>query len=270
MTALNVDLVLHGGFSSSFNTPTEHTHMATRYLAGLIGLVVLTATPAWAAPINYGSYLGTTVQFDDITADDGVMIGAPTVNGDSVEFTPRIASGASGGATHTIENVLTFGLAALPGFVISEFWVAESGIKTLGGSGTDLTTAIGGVTIQLTIDEVDGNPITPVAQNFIINHISNLVAQPGENPWNLAFGLDIDQILGLESVPFEFGATHLMISVTNKLTTTSEDGSFAQITKDALSVSATTIPTTAVPEPSSLCLVGLGVMTAYRRMRRSA
>ena len=244
--------------------------MATRYLAGLIGLVVLTATPVWAAPINYGSYLGTTVLFDDITADDGVMIGPPTLNGDSVEFTPRIASGASGGATHTIDNVLTFGLAALPGFAISGFSVAESGLRGLMGDGTNVTAAIAGVTIQLIIDEVDGNPIAPVLQNFIATLTANLPNSPGDNPWNIAFGLDIDQILGLESVPFEFGATHLLISVTNTLTTTSEDGSSAQINKDALSVAATTIPTTEVPEPSSLCLVGLGVITAYRRMRRSA
>jgi hypothetical protein len=244
--------------------------MAMRHLAGLIGLLVFTATPVWAAPINYGSYLGSTVQFDDITADDGVMIGPPTVIGDSVEFTPRIASGSSGGGTHTIDNVLTFGLFAQPGFAISDFHLAESGFVTLSGEGTDETTAVSRATVQLIIDEVDGNPITPVIQNFIFTNNFDLDASPGDNPWSIAFGLDIEFILGMEPVPFAFGATHLLVSVTNTLTTTSEDGSSAQINKDALSVAATTIPTTEVPEPSSLCLVGLGVMTAYRRLRRSA
>jgi hypothetical protein len=223
-------------------------------------------------PIALGDFSGATVEFINVVADDGTLLGPASLNGDSLEFTPRISTGSSGGATATIDNIVTFGLTALPGFAITDFQTSESGLRSLSGNGTSDTTTISKVTVELIIDEVDGSPITPVTQDFIISLFANLAASPGDNPWNLAFGLDLNGILTQESVPFTFGATHLFVSLTNTLTTTSEDGSSAAITKDAFNVAATTIPipTTEVPEPSSLCLVGLGVMTAYRRLRRSA
>jgi hypothetical protein len=165
---------------------------------------------------------------------------------------------------------LTFGLAAKPGFAIDSFSAEATGILSLTGFGTSLTTAMEAITISLVIDEVDGNPIAPLTQPLSASVLFQMFPNPFvDEPWSILSSANLAGILTLNSVPFTFGATHALISFTNTLSTTSEGESTASIRKDAFSVSASTIPTTAVPEPSSLCLVGLGVMAAYRRLRRA-
>ena len=56
----------------------------------------------------------------------------------------------------------------------------------------------------------------------------------------------------------------MAVAVITLSATASEVGSAAFIRKDAFRVAAHTIPTTAVPEPSSLCLA---VTASYRRLR---
>ena len=163
---------------------------------------------------------------------------------------------------------LTFGLDAKPGFAIDSFIAQANGIFSLMGLGTGLTTATEAILIDLIIDEVDGNPIAPITQALGVSYGANLLANPGEDqPWSIGVTGNLPGILTSNSVPFTSGATHAFISFTDTLSTVSEDGSAASIRKDAFSVAADTIPTTTVPEPSSLCLVGLGVMAAYRRLR---
>ena len=111
--------------------------MTTRHLSGLIALLVFTASPVWAAPIALGDFSGATVEFINVVADDGTLVGPATLNGDSLEFTPRISTGSSGGATQTIDNIVTFGLTALPGFAITDFQTSESGFRSLSGNGPD-------------------------------------------------------------------------------------------------------------------------------------
>ena len=243
--------------------------MAKRQLACLIGLLVLVARPVWAAPISLGDFTGATVEFTDVVADDGTLIGPATLNGDSLDFSPRLSSGSAGGSSSATVATLTFGLAAKPGFAIDSFTAEAYGILSLTGLGTALTTAMEAIKIDLIIDEVDGNPIAPVTQPISASVLFQLFPNPFEDePWSVLAGASLPGILTLHSVPFTFGATHALISFTDTLSTTSEDGSTASIRKDTFSVAAETIPMTAVPEPSSLCLVGLGVMAAYRRLRR--
>jgi hypothetical protein len=82
-----------------------------------------------------------TVEFLNVVADDGAQIGLATLNGDSLEFSPRLSSGATDGSTQTTVATLTFGLAAQPGFAIDSFAVQESGVMSLTGVGTFATTA---------------------------------------------------------------------------------------------------------------------------------
>jgi len=243
--------------------------MAKHQLVCLVGLLFLVVRPVWAAPITLGDFSGATVEFTNVVADDGAQIGAATLNGDSLEFTPRLSSGSAGGSSGATAATLTFGLAAKSGFAIDAFIAQANGIYSLTGLGTGLTNAMEGIFIQLIIDEVDGNPIAPVTQNLGVSGGFNLLANADEDqPWAVGVGGNLPGILTSNSVPFTFGATHAFITFTDTLSTASEDGSTATIRKDAFSVGAETIPTTAVPEPSSLCLVGLGVMAAYRRLRR--
>lgn len=244
--------------------------MAKRQLAFLVALLVLVVRPVWAAPIALGDFNGATVAFTGVVADDGAEIGPAMLNGDSLEFSPRLSSGASGGSADSTVAMLTFGLAALPGFVIDSFSAQANGIFSLTGFGSFLTSVKDAIIIDLTIDEVDGIPITPVTEPISVSATFNLGANADEDqPWSVGVSGNLPGILTSNSVPFTFGATHAFITFTDTLSTTSQDGSAATISKDAFRVAADTVPTTAVPEPSSLCLVGLGVIGAYRRLRRA-
>jgi hypothetical protein len=122
--------------------------MAKRQLACLVGLFLLVAHPAWAAPITLENFTGATVEFLNVVADDGAQVGAATLNGDSLEFSPRLASGSAGGGSNATVATLTFGLAALPGFAIDSFIMQAIGFFSLDGTGTGLTSAMEAVLVH--------------------------------------------------------------------------------------------------------------------------
>ena len=119
-----VDLVLQCAGSFVLQLSGAHIWRCVTWL-GLIGLVVLTATPVgllrlirrFHRPDRPVRPTHRRRRRDDRPADPEWRLS---------RFTPRIASGSSGGGIHTIDNVLTFGLSALPGFVISEFWLPRA------------------------------------------------------------------------------------------------------------------------------------------------
>jgi len=241
-------------------------------LGCLVGLMVLTAQPGWTAPISLGDFAGTTVVFQNVVADDGVLFGPAVLSGDSLEFEPRLTSASSGGGSQMTLGTLTLGVSAQPGFVIDGISASESGLYSLLGSGTSATDVLAAILLEVTVDEVDGNPIAPVSWNVNASVSFNLLANPGlDDPWSMGVSASVMNGLILNSVPFSFGATHVLITVPNTLSTESESNSSASIGKDTVRISATTSPIAAVPEPGTagLWILGIGVTAVYRRLRRS-
>ena len=249
--------------------------MAKRVVLGrlgyFVGLMVVVAQPVMAAPIPLGDFAGATVEFLNVVADDGTQIGPAVLNGDSLEFSPRLSASSSAGTSASTPATLTLGLSAQPGFVLNTFSSAENGLFSLFGGGSGATTAQAATNMQVTIDEVDGNPIAPINNpvNVIVGF--NLAANPGlDQPWSTGVTANIMAALIASGVPFSFGATHVLVTWSNTLTTQSEPNSSAAINKDAFRVSATTTPIAAVPEPATtgLAILGLALTAVYRRSRR--
>jgi PEP-CTERM motif len=261
------------GVSPSQRDIKEHDMTRPRFwnaVGCLVGLMVLVTQPAWAVSVSLGNFSGTTVDFQNVTADDGVMFGAPIPDGDALKFSPpAFLSASAGGTNQTVPGTVTFGLVAHPGLTIDSVSLFEGGIFQFLGTGTPATIAQASALIQITIDEVDGVPIAPVTTPVNASVGFN-AAGVDKGPWSLGLTGNLDGILTVHGVPFVSGATHAFITVTNTLTTASEATSSATINKQDFDISAATSPLASVPEPgtASLCALGLAAIVAYRRRRR--
>ncbi len=237
---------------------------------------LLTSVTAQAVPINYGDFVGTTVQFmqvtEDSTTDPVPLFGVPTVAGDALDFNPtNFVSSSSAGASDTTTAVLDFYIEALPGNFVDEVLFYEAGDYTIFGTGGVGTLASVTAPVNIDVLEVDGVAIVPV------NFVANMVFSPSAGDYDLAndgagFGviwsgvLDVDvaQLLTNAAVPYTGGATKVMVSLSNTLTTTSEAGSFAEIQKKDIQGFGVTV----VPEPASLVLltaIGLPILTRRKK-----
>jgi len=236
---------------------------------------------AWAAPIDYGDFLGTSVRYLAVTEDSATdpppLFNAPVLVGDGLDFNPTFGSSSSGaGASDDTNGTLTFGIEALPGSVIDRVAIGESGDFTLTGFGGAGTGASVHADVTLEIDAVDG-----AAPAFGLSTTEALVFSPSNGDWNLLddgpgplvsgtwtgfLEIDVTQMLSDAGLSYVEGVTRVTLQLDNRLHTQSESGTAAVIGKkdfDGLSF-------TVIPEPSSwvLCGLGLSVLGGWRRRPR--
>jgi hypothetical protein len=244
---------------------------------------------AFGTPVNYGTFVGNTVAYVDVSEDSNSgdplpLFGAPTVSGDSLDFNPiGFNAHASGAAGSDITDAnLTFGVSALPNFAIKNITLSEAGDTTLSGFGTNATITSVTADGHLNISEVDGSGIgviaVPIALTFTPNGGLYKFGDHGGGPiFHTAFSgslfLDIQQILNDHFVSFQGGATKISIDIDNTLVATSEDGTFSLIAKKDFGGVSVTVnnplggggPNS--PEPTSLVLAFLGFAgLAIRRL----
>jgi hypothetical protein len=252
--------------------------------AGAILLTLVACQLSLAAPINYGTFNGNTVQYANVTEDSNSgdplpLFGAPTVSGDSIDFNPVGFNAAStGGGADITDSNLAMGINALPGYAINNISFSEAGDATLAGIGTDNTLASVTADGILNIYEVDGvgtfvAPM-PIALTFTpSNGDYKLLADAGGGPfyhtqWSGSLFLDLDAILTANSIPFNFGVTKLSINIDNTLTAVSEAGTTSLIAKKNFGGVSITVN---VPEPASLALIVMASLglALFRRSSRS-
>jgi hypothetical protein len=253
-----------------------------RIAAALLALLVF-ASPALAAQINYGSHMGTNVTYVNVTEDSGAaplpLFGSPTVTGNSIDFNPvgYDATSADGGSEITASN-LVFMIVAKPLASIKDINLTEAGDTTQAGivapgsMGTATSVFATGV---LDIQEVDFAPINHISVPFSLTFSPSggtyfLGTDGGGGPifhtqWTGSVTLPVESILIANAVPFSAGATKVSIDMTNTLVAVSERGTSAFIGKqDIGAVSITVI----VPEPATLALAGVSAVlfaAIYRR-----
>jgi hypothetical protein len=240
-------------------------------------------TVAQAAPINYGNFSGTTVDFLNVTEDANSagdappLFGQPAVAGDSLDFDPvgfnASATGAAG--IDVTDGNLSFTIQAKQGYAIDMFSLSEAGDTTLAGFGTDGTyssvTAIG----VLNIEEVDGAGISTIAVPFSLTFNPSggtygLASDGGGGPlysagWSGSLLMNVEQELINSNVPFTLGATKISINLDNTLTALSEAGTFSLIAKKDFGGVSITVN---IPEPATWLMVsvcGLVVAACGRR-----
>lgn len=247
----------------------------------LLGVSAL-CRPVLAAPINYGSFMGTTVTYVDVTEDSNSgdtlpLFGPPTVSGNSLDFNPvgfnATATGAGG--NDITDGNLAFMVVAKPGNAIKMLSLSEAGDTTLAGFGTDATfTKVTGTGV-LNINAVDGVGIGAIAVPFSMTFTPSggdygLTTDFGGGPggtiaWSGGTSFNLNSILTANSIPFVGGATKISINLDNTLTALSQAGTFSLIAKKDFGGLSVTVD---VPEPTTVLLGGLalaGLVVCRRR-----
>jgi PEP-CTERM motif len=248
---------------------------------GAVLLSIVMRSASDGAPINYGNHTGTTVNYIDVTEDSATdavpLFGAPIYSGDSIDFNPvgfDSTSSGSGGSDTTNGN-LSFMVEAHSGNAINNLNFSEAGQTTMTGSGTDATSTSVTADGTLTISHVDGIAITPVVQPIALAFTPSggtygLATDGGGLPifhtqWSGSLLVNVAQILTQASVPFTLGATKISVVVDNELSSASQAGTSAIISKQDFGGISITINMPGgggdpeIPEPSSLALAGLAI-----------
>ncbi|HEY3394299.1 MAG TPA: hypothetical protein VGK58_16415 [Lacipirellulaceae bacterium] len=239
---------------------------------------------AFGAPISYGSFTGTTVDYNNVTEDTTTgdslpLFGTPVVSGNSIDFNPvgfDAETSGAGGSDDTGAR-LTFAIQAHAGSAISNITFSEAGDTTLAGAGTDSTSTKVTAGGTLTISEVDGAAVTPIVRPIALTFTPSggdygLASDGGGLPifhtqWTGSLAVNVGQILTSAGVPFTFGATNIAVDIVNSLEARSESGTSALINKNDFGGISITVN---IPEPASgvLLVAGLaGLLVAGRRPR---
>jgi hypothetical protein len=252
----------------------------------MVAAVALAPSFAHAVPINYGSFMGTTVSYEMVqedansAGDNPPLFGPPTTLGpvtpgfpgvpcvmcgipnDTLDFNPVgfSASSTNGGADLTDGN-LAFMVRAKTGLGIANIQIDERGDVTLAGLGNDTTFASVTANVFIDIVEVNGVGITP------INLATQLTFAPsggtygqgtdgGGGPlfnsaWTGNLFVDIQQELIDNAI--DGVATKISVNLDNTLVAISQTGTSALIAKKDHGI----IIRTNIPEPASLALASL-------------
>jgi hypothetical protein len=248
-----------------------------RMLASLIAILVL-FTPFWvnANSTNYGTLVGSSVDYSNIvestvTAGDSVpLYGAPVVIGNSLVFNQMtFSSVASNGTSDITDGKLDTTMASKNNNYINSITFQEFGDTTLSGTGTSATRSSIANNLFLTVLAVDNVPLV------IPQFISVGMAVSPTNQWTLAGGqitgqqwsglLNLNLSNVLQSRGITGHATQVSLSMDNTLSTSSEANTQAFIAKKAAGLSVTP---EIIPEPSTVILVGMGLMGLLAGSRR--
>ncbi|MEX0641735.1 MAG: PEP-CTERM sorting domain-containing protein [Pirellulales bacterium] len=247
--------------------------------------------PVLGAAINYGDFEGTTVFYTQVTedansiGDDPPMFGAPSVTSDSLDFNPVGFSAASaGGVADITGGQLSFGIMAKPAHAIQTITLGEGGDTLLAGFGTDATFTAVTAHIFLDIYEVDfvplGIPLLGLEFDMTFSPSGGsfgLLSDGGGGPiysdvWEGSIVMNVAQILANNNILFEKGATKVSINLDNTLVALSQANTQSLIAKKqfgGLTITVNGGPGGEIPEPSTMILVGVGLLGLFvgRRAR---
>jgi hypothetical protein len=206
-------------------------------------LVLLVSAPA-LAQVNHGDFLGTGVDFLQVTettqtaGDPAVMWDAPTLAGGGDQllfFPPAFESSCAAGTSDITSSLLTTTIMAQAPSVIESVTLVEAGDVTLakfppfGDPTTNASVSVGGF---LTVVEDTGGPIAPVVIPFSgIFTPTDTFSLPGDfgaSLWSGSMSIDVASV-----VP---NATKAVLQLDNTLDSNCGEGATnAKIQKKTLS-----------------------------------
>jgi len=236
----------------------------TRWVLPSAILLLLAASPA-LAQVNHGNFAGSTVSFNDVTettqlsvdpTDPAILYGVPTTSLDQLVFNPpaftasaTVGNGLFGDATLSLLNVDI--VSTVLGTYIETISIKELGDAILTGFAGDANTgAFVGLSGWVYVTHANGVPIAQV--DIPINSVftQDLFLLPGDagtTNWSGEAIIDV--------ASFVPNATGVTIAMNNYLEAARLGSHSATIQKK---ISRGVV--ISVPEPSSIALIGLGLL----------
>jgi hypothetical protein len=262
----------------------------------LVALALLSMSSlALANPINYGNFSGTTVDYISVEENSGTdpllfppnlpglgLFGAPTVAGDSLDFSPNNFFADSQFATPLFDQTdghLTFGVNAKANHAITNINFQEGGGLSVVGFGVNDQTFVDVSAVGLiNVLEIDGAapiglPVIPINLTFNFGTLGNGTWARNSNGfvngflWIGAQAIDIKGWLNANGFPTQHGATKLTVSLDNSLYAQSELTGGAFIDKKDFGGLSITVDAPVIPEPATWVLGMLGCLAVGARRR---
>ncbi|MBY0399772.1 PEP-CTERM sorting domain-containing protein [Myxococcota bacterium] len=244
--------------------------IATAVLATCSALLL--SSTSFAASYT-GPFNGTTVTFLNV-ADQNGLFGAPTVSGDSLDFSPSAFEADCGPdplcppSPTVVDDTLTLTIQANSGSFLDDIHLSEAGDTTL----VSFLNAFGATQVTATvfvdifeINNVSVNNINANAQmTFSRNGQYETTDEgPGTHIWTGSLLIDLDAIIASNGGTGR--ATRVQLNLNNTLIAFAASGASARIEKKDIDGLAITV----IPEPGTAVLMGLGLL-GLASTRRSA
>ena len=212
------------------------------------------AGSTFAAPINYGDFSGSTVNYLDVTEDDtDPSYGVPSIAGDKLFFADLATNNFIAGVSDTVVGTITMNVASNDGSDLANIWIEEGGdyqYSGLGGAQGLLTASL-----SVLVFDADTNALLT---SGTADYSTGVLTAPADNTpvgfWDLSLHIDLSGL----------ATDEVFVVVNNNLSAIGSDPSTGFIQKKYFDITTTT-----VPEPGSIALLGLGGLLLVRR-RRSA
>lgn len=250
---------------------------------GFCAVSAILASPALAAPINYGDFSDIppgAVMYLDVTessaTDDVPLFGQPEVTVNELDFDPTaFGSSAANGDIDITDGQLNFGFETLPGTGIRSLLIEEGGDYSF-FNGSPLTSVNFGVFAKVTVTEVDGvalAPNGPGGQFDVIVNNGGTFNSPGgivqNAPWQFGTLLEFGPALAQNGFGPMAVVTAGEFVLNNTLISSSEQGSLAFIAKKDFKITprGPLDPDNVIPEPTAALLAGLAFAGFAARRR---
>ncbi len=203
------------------------------------------------------------------------MFGAPTVSGDSLDFSPNTFEAICPGAPSCpptpalVDDTLTITIQANSGSFIDDVLLTEAGDTTLTSFLDALAATSVSATVFVDIFEIDGVTVNNINGNAEMVFTNNGQFESndegvGTHLWTGSLLIDLDQIIA--NAGGSGRATRVQLNLNNTLVAFAASGAAARIEKKDIDGLALTI----VPEPGTALLMGLGLagLATIRRRGR--
>ncbi len=245
------------------------------FLTGFLALAAFGLLTSAANAGLYGDFVGSTVTFEDVQDQNG-LYGAPTVSGDSLDFSPNtfeadcsMDPGCPPNPT-LVDDTLTITIQAHSGSFIDDILLQEAGDTTLVSFLDAFAATTVTATVFIDIFEINGlsvNNINAQAQMVFTNNgeFETTDEGTGTHIWTGSLLIDLDQVIA------DYGgngqATRVQLNINNTLVAFAASGASARIEKKDIDGLAITV----IPKPGTALLMGLGLagLASVRRNGRS-
>jgi len=245
----------------------------TRLASFVLLAMVVVSTSARAATISYGNFgpIPPGITFQNVQESSGTdavpLYGPPAPTPVGLDFDPvAFLASSTGPGSDITDGQLNFAVKTT-NTNIGEISIFEGGDFSLTGLGGAQASVFAGLSMRLTITEIDNNPITPINVQPVTTASFSANSPPNTfGPWNL--GVDKTLAAAIAGLPTPtIGITKVEVAIDNILTATSQANSTALIAKKEFQIAVNTDISRIVPEPTSIALAGLAMFGLFGRRR---